>query len=186
MLNTSIEETTMAIELVNIGAQPNDGEGDPLRTAFTKINNNFVYMQQTATTITSSITLDDAPNQVIFEYPVDAFTQAKFQIKSYREDTNDSESISIDAQLSNDANTVAYNAYNITVLGTWLTQYDMDVSDGNVRILVSPLVDEVINHFIAYQVTWEGDLGVGVGIMSEGGAGLVTEFGNAIITTEST
>ena len=38
----------MAIELVNIGANPNDGEGDPLRTAFSKINNNFVWMQQTA------------------------------------------------------------------------------------------------------------------------------------------
>jgi hypothetical protein len=142
-------------------------------------------MEQTATNITSAITLDDTANQVIFEYPTDAFTQARFQIKSYREDTNDSESISIDAQLSNDANSVAYSAYSITSVGTWLTRYDMDVIDGNVRILVSPLVDEVINHFISYQVTWEGDLGVGIAMTSEGGAGLVTEFGNAIITTES-
>jgi hypothetical protein len=175
----------MAIELVNIGTQPNDGEGDPLRVAFSKINNNFIWLDQTSTNITSSITLDDTANQVIFEYPTNAFTQAKFQIKSYREDTNDSESISIDAQLSNDANTVAWTAYNITVIGDWLTQYDMDVVDGNVRILVSPLVDEVINHFIAYQVTWDGDLGVGIAMTSEGGAGLLTEFGNAIITTES-
>ena len=142
-------------------------------------------MDQTSTNITSSITLDDTANQVIFEYPTNAFTQAKFQIKSYREDTNDSESISIDAQLSNDANTVAFTAYNITVIGDWLTRYDMDVVDGNVRILVSPLVDQVINHFIAYQVTWDGDLGVGIAMTSEGGAGLLTEFGNAIITTES-
>ncbi len=175
----------MAIQLVNIGAQPNDGEGDPLRTAFAKINNNFIWMDQTSTQITSSVTLDDAANQVIFEYPTNAFTQARFQIKSYREDTNDSESISIDAQLTNDANSVAYSAYSITSVGTWLTRYDMDVSGGNVRILVSPLVDEVINHFIAYQITWEGDLGVGMTMTSEGGAGLVTEFGNAIITTES-
>ena len=175
----------MAIELVNIGTQPNDGEGDPLRVAFSKINNNFIWLDQTSTNITSAITLDDTANQVIFEYPTDAFTQARFQIKSYREDTNDSESISIDAQLSNDANTVAWTAYNITVIGDWLTQYDMDVVDGNVRILVSPLVDEVINHFIAYQVTWDGDLGVGIAMTSEGGAGLLTEFGNAIITTES-
>jgi hypothetical protein len=61
----------------------------------------------------------------------------------------------------------------------------MDVDSGNVRILVSPLVDEVINHFIAYQVTWEGDLGVGIAMTSESSAGLITEFGNAIITTES-
>jgi hypothetical protein len=31
----------MAYEIINIGAAPNDGTGDPLRTAFTKINSNF-------------------------------------------------------------------------------------------------------------------------------------------------
>ena len=31
----------MTQEIINIGAAPNDGEGDPLRTAFEKINNNF-------------------------------------------------------------------------------------------------------------------------------------------------
>jgi hypothetical protein len=28
-------------EFINIGATPNDGNGDPLRVAFGKINNNF-------------------------------------------------------------------------------------------------------------------------------------------------
>jgi hypothetical protein len=31
----------MAQEIINIGALPNDGSGDPLRVAFSKINNNF-------------------------------------------------------------------------------------------------------------------------------------------------
>lgn len=31
----------MAREVINIGTAPNDGTGDPLRTAFTKCNNNF-------------------------------------------------------------------------------------------------------------------------------------------------
>jgi hypothetical protein len=31
----------MAKELINIGNNPNDGSGDPLRTAFSKCNNNF-------------------------------------------------------------------------------------------------------------------------------------------------
>ena len=31
----------MAREIINIGASPNDGQGDPIRTAFTKTNNNF-------------------------------------------------------------------------------------------------------------------------------------------------
>ena len=31
----------MAREIINVGAAPNDGQGDPIRTAFTKTNNNF-------------------------------------------------------------------------------------------------------------------------------------------------
>jgi hypothetical protein len=32
---------------VNIGAAPNDGTGDPLRTAFTKLNDNFIHVTDT-------------------------------------------------------------------------------------------------------------------------------------------
>src|SRR5262249_15516032 len=31
----------MALQEINIGASPNDGSGDPLRTAMTKVNENF-------------------------------------------------------------------------------------------------------------------------------------------------
>jgi hypothetical protein len=50
--------------------------------------------------------------------------------------------------------------------------------------MVSPLQDQVITHFISYQITYEGDLGIGVPMITEGGAGLVTESGNVFITTE--
>lgn len=31
----------MALEVINLGAAPNDGTGDPLRTAYQKCNTNF-------------------------------------------------------------------------------------------------------------------------------------------------
>ena len=31
----------MAQQIINVGAAPNDGQGDPIRTAFTKTNDNF-------------------------------------------------------------------------------------------------------------------------------------------------
>jgi hypothetical protein len=39
----------MAREIINVGTVPNDGLGDPLRTAFTKTNNNFaeLYSRET-------------------------------------------------------------------------------------------------------------------------------------------
>lgn len=175
----------MGIQLVNIGVLPNDGEGDPLRTAFQKINNNFIYMQQTGTQITSAVTLNDNPNQVIFQYPVDEFTMALFQIKSYRDDNNDSQMVFIGAEVFNDQSDVKYTVYGITNVGNWLTQYDLDVSGGNVRVLVSPIQDQVINHFISYQITYAGDLGLGVPMITESGDSLVTETGNVAISTEN-
>ena len=38
----------MAQEVINVGTAPNDGLGDPLRTAFTKTNNNFTQLFSTA------------------------------------------------------------------------------------------------------------------------------------------
>ena len=40
----------MTYEYVDVGAQPDDGTGDPLRTAYIKINNNFAQLQQFGTT----------------------------------------------------------------------------------------------------------------------------------------
>ena len=175
----------MAIQLVNIGALPNDGEGDPLRTAFAKINNNFIYMQQTSSNIASAVTLDDTPNQVIFEYPADEFTQALIQIQSYREDNNDSQNAFLGAQIYNDLSDVKFTIYGVTNVDNWLTNYDMDVLDGKVRLLVSPLQNEVIQHFIAYQITFTGDLGLGVPMASQTQGDLITETGNVFITTEN-
>jgi len=39
----------MTYEYVDVGAAPNDGDGDPLRTAYIKLNNNFANLQQVGT-----------------------------------------------------------------------------------------------------------------------------------------
>lgn len=39
----------MAYETINLGTLPNDGRGDPLRVAFTKINNNFASVSNLTT-----------------------------------------------------------------------------------------------------------------------------------------
>lgn len=175
----------MAIQLVNIGALPNDGEGDPLRTAFAKINNNFIYMQQTSSNIASAVTLDDTPGQVIFEYPADEFTQALIQIQSYREDNNDSQNAFLGAQIYNDLSDVKFTIYGVTSVGSWLTNYDMDVADGKVRLLVTPIQNVVIQHFVSYQITFTGDLGLGVPMASQTQGDLITETANVFITTEN-
>jgi hypothetical protein len=39
----------MAIQIINIGSSANKGDGDPLRTAFEKINENFAELDVTNT-----------------------------------------------------------------------------------------------------------------------------------------
>lgn len=41
----------MAREIINVGTVPNDGLGDPLRTAFTKTNNNFAELYSRLTDV---------------------------------------------------------------------------------------------------------------------------------------
>ena len=58
----------MAIELISIGTNPNDGTGDPLRTAFSKCNDMFSELYSSSGTIGSNLsfsanTISGASNQ---------------------------------------------------------------------------------------------------------------------------
>lgn len=144
----------MAQEIINIGTLPNDGEGDPLRVAFGKINNNFSTLFATSTNTLESITTGTSANQVIWETPVTEFAQGKFQIRSGNPSNNDSQNITISAQILNNLTQVKFTGYATTFNGNAVATYDMDVSGGNVRILTTPLANAVIQHFIASSVSY--------------------------------
>lgn len=141
-------------EIINIGALPNDGEGDPLRTAFSKINNNFAQLYSSGTFTYDAYSVDDSPSQVIFETPANLFTQATFQVNSQNTDTNDSQNITLTAAISNDGNNVSWTGHNTLFINDPVTGYDIDISSGNLRILVNPLVDNTLYHFLAAQITF--------------------------------
>lgn len=141
------------LEIINVGDDANDGTGDPLRTAFIKINNNFASLSSTSTDISQIDTLDNTQNQVVYEIPVAEFTHGKFHIRSSNPTTNDSQDITITAQIVNSLTDVKWSAYGTTFNGNAITRYDMDVSGGNVRLLINPLINDTISHFISTQVT---------------------------------
>jgi hypothetical protein len=173
-------------EWINIGEQPNDGTGDPLRTAFYKINNNFSNLFATSTLTSSEYTSGLDTNQVIFEYPANVFTQGMFQIRSSDQGTSDSQDIIISAQITNNNAGVKFTGYGLTVEGNAVSRYDMDVAGGNIRILSNPLVDAYVLHFISYQVTFIGESLPGVDIGLDGFIDSVLGAeNNDIITTES-
>jgi len=173
-------------EYINVGATPNDGQGDPLRVAFEKINNNFSNLFYVGTVTSTAYSIGTTANQVIFETPANAFSQASFQIRSSDTGTPDSQDITITAQISNDSANVKYTGYGTTFFGNALTRYNMDVFDGNVRLMVNPIVDQVILHFISAQITFIGDTVDGLNIALDGYTDSVMDTENEFeITTEA-
>lgn len=174
-------------EYINIGAQANDGEGDPLRTAFAKINNNFSNLFFTTTSTSNTFTVGLDTNQVIYETSANTFSQARFQIRSSDPGTDDMQDITITASITNNLAGVRFTGYGTLFEGNPLCRYDMDVLDGNVRLLINPIKNAVILHFIASEVTFIGTSPPGVELALDGypaNSLMGTEDG-VILTTES-
>ena len=178
----------MSLEIINIGTLPNDGEGDPLRTAFSKANNNFASLYATAFLTTSTITYGDDYGQVILVVaPTSSFTQGIFQIRSSQAGTPDSQDITLSAMITNDLLNVTFTGTALQFAGNALTNYDMDVFESNVRILVNPIVNQTLNHFISAQVTFPEAADPGLDIQLDGyvdGIIMYTEDSN-YLSTES-
>ena len=176
----------MTMQVINIGALPNDGEGDPLRVAFQKVNNNFASLFATGFSVAESTTVGLAPDQVVLEHPANIFTQGMIQIRSYDPTTPDFQNVMLSAAITNDSLGVKFSGYAITTEGNALCQYDMDVSDGNVRLLINPILDTVIYHYMCYQITGI-DLVAGTSIALDGypTGSLISTQSNVVISTET-
>ena len=158
----------MTQEVINVGAAPNDGEGDPLRTAFEKVNNNFSQLYSTGFFTSNAYSAGNTAGQVIFEAPAVSFTQGVFQINSNDLSSNDSENITLTATVLTDGSDVKWNGHSTLFNGNILTDYSMDIFESNVRILVNPLIDTDMFHFISAQITWVGALVQGLNLQVNG------------------
>lgn len=179
---------TATYEIINVGVLPNDGLGDPLRVAFGKINNNFANLFATTSTVSNAITVGNSAGQVLFETPVNGFTQGTFQVRTTDQGTIDSQQITISAQITNSLTDVKFTAYATTFNGNVLTRYNMDVVGGNVRLLADPLLNTNMFHFINSQVTYQGGITEGISIQLDGyvADSLMATEDNEVITTETT
>ncbi len=94
--------------------------------------------------------------------------------------------------MSANSTAVKFTAYGTTQWGDpVVTNYDMDVSGGNVRILVSPntatVSSQSLYHFITYQVAYQGDAPEGLPIALDGYVDslMSTETAEPITTEET-
>lgn len=172
------------LQIINIGATANDGQGDPLRVAFEKVNNNFTNLWSTGYNSQTSITNGDT-TQSIFEWPANLFTQATFQINSTDNDTTDSQNIVINASINGALDSVKFTAHSTVFHGDPVTNYSMDVVGGNVVLYVNPLVNDQMTHYVVYQITYD-EIVMGVPLSLENSDSVLsTETTDNIITTEN-
>jgi hypothetical protein len=174
-------------EYINIGETPNDGNGDPLRVAFGKINNNFSNLFLSTTVTATAYTTGLTTNQVIFEIPVTRFYQGQFQIRSSG-DGNDMQDITLSASLTNNAAGVKFTGHSTIFQGNSICRYDMDVSGGNVRVLINPLINTSLEHFTSAMVTYPSAIvtaGVDIGLNNYPVGYVMGTQDDLILTTES-
>lgn len=157
----------MAQQLINIGTSPNDGSGDSLRTAFSKINNNFTELYNTASQASNVYTIGNTAGQILFQTPVSTFTEATFVVHSYETTGSNSQSVNITSSINNDGS-VKFVAYGTTFNGSAVTNYSMEVASGNVRLLADPFSTDVVRHLVVSQVSWIGPTVVGLDIQLDG------------------
>jgi hypothetical protein len=173
-------------EIINIGTLPNDGEGDPLRVAFAKINNNFSNLFPTAINTSSSYSVGDTPGQLIFETDANTFTMAQLYVYAADPSGDSSQSMQLNAQINQELDDAKFSAVGLSVFGNALSSYSMRVLGGNVQLLANPLQDTTIFHFIGSSIIWIGSTLPGIPIELDGyvaNSVMATEI-NQGVTTE--
>ena len=124
----------MAQQTINIGTTANDGTGDPLRTAFDKINDNFTELY-TASPVTSQITLEgneintnvSNANLVLNGNGTGGVLASSLLLKGTTISSDDSTQIQINENLDVDGNITASG--DITAVGNVFAKGNINLGD---------------------------------------------------------
>jgi hypothetical protein len=96
-------------------------------------------------------TSNNAADQIIFEYPATAFKTGKVVLKTTQND--DVQTATIDITKAGTNATANFNVYGTIFIGAPLTNYEVDIGYGNIRLKVSPLLNTAMVHEGTYQIT---------------------------------
>jgi hypothetical protein len=101
------------------------------------------------------ITHDDTANQVIYELPQNTCTTVRFQVTSKVLDNNDAQTATITVTKRNDGIRAEHSVYGTVFTGNAVTRYNVDIAYGNIRLMVSPLINADVKHLFSYQADKE-------------------------------
>lgn len=97
-------------------------------------------------------TTTDTANQVVWQTPAIGFNQGTFQITSRETTSDSSQSVTLNVVKSSNNLSAKFSAYGTVFNGSPVTRYNVDVGFGNVRVMVSPILNTTIDHTISYTI----------------------------------
>ena len=162
MGNVSMSESSNTISFSIVG-QPgtkislaglNDIQvsGNIITSGNVALGNSLAYGNTLVGSFTT-VTPDNAINQVIYEAPYGNITSGSFKITSTKPTpTRYAQSATIDFTRPIDAASIGYVVHSTIFIGTAVTKYNVDISFGNIRVMVSPLFNTAITHLVSYEI----------------------------------
>ena len=111
------------------------------------INGNLTVANSKTNSFTVT-TMNNNPNQVIKEIPANNIKSALVRMYSNQPGAYNSQSVILQITKRNDNASASYVAYGTEFIGLPVTTYNVDLAFGNVRIMVSPLFNDVLQHLI--------------------------------------
>jgi hypothetical protein len=101
------------------------------------------------------ITTNNTANQVIYELPQSTCSTIRFQVTSKVLDNNDAQTATIAVTKRNDGIVASHSVYGTVFTGNAVTRYNVDIAYGNIRLMVTPLINANVMHLFSYQADRE-------------------------------
>jgi len=97
-------------------------------------------------------TFTDEENQIVYQAPVQTIDTASFQITTRDPNDTTSQVVTLDVLKATSNVSLRYTAHGTIFSGGPLTRYNADVAYGNVRIMVSPMINTEMHHIVNYTI----------------------------------
>lgn len=91
-------------------------------------------------------------NQVIYQAPISSFSTIRFDVTSKSVTTQSSQVGTVVVNRRNNGTNASYVVSGTIFQGEVLTTYVVDVLFGNVRLMLTPLANLSMNHYISYKI----------------------------------
>lgn len=98
------------------------------------------------------VTVTSVPDQIIYQLPAANVVAGTFRITSNEANSFNSQTVTLVATKKNDGLSASFSAYGTVFVGAPVTRYNVDVGYGNLRVMVSPIPNTTVTHYVSFEL----------------------------------